>query len=218
LLVDALRKLLCAGLPTPHQRELGSIVKTSRLFLAFGVILFGLCAALPFRLPPPIAQDPTPPAAPMSLTLRRPDAPLELAPRIEISPAVGLGTHSFAANSPSSQNLDRASQNSDLANLVPPPALPVSFQPTNSEPPRDWKPDPLSHPAPTPRPRPYRLRDGDTLEKIAERLLGDRSRAAEIYEANRNLIPQPDLLPIGVTIILPPRKSTSDLEPVAPAR
>jgi phage tail protein X len=206
------------GLPTPHQRELGSIVKTSRLFLAFGVVLFGLCAALPFRLPPSNAPDLPSPAAPMSLTLRRPDAPLELAPRIEVSPAVGLETANYPANSAIGHKLDRASQNSELANLVPPPALPVSFQPTNSEPPGDWKPDPLARPTPTARPRPYRLRDGDTLEKIAERLLGDRSRAAEIFEANRNVISQPDLLPVGVTIMLPPRQSTTDLQPAATAR
>jgi nucleoid-associated protein YgaU len=193
-------------------------VKTSRLFLALGVVLVGLCAALPFRLSPVIAPDPPHPAAPMSLTLRRPDAPLELAPRIEISPAVGLETANFPANSATSQILDRASQNSDLTNLIPPPALPVSFQPTNSEPPRNWKPEPLARPAPPARPRPYRLRDGDTLEKIAERLLGDRSRAAEIYEANRSVISQPDLLPVGVTIMLPPRQSTGDLEPAATAR
>ena len=209
---------MCAGLPTPHQREPGSIVKTSRLFLALGVLLFGLCAALPFRLPPPISPKPAPAVVPMSLTLRRPDAPLELAPRIEVSPAVGLETANFAANSSSSQILDRATQNSDLANLVPPPALPVSFQPTNSEPPRDWKPEPLAKPAPPARPRPYRLRDGDTLEKIAERLLGDRSRAAEIFEANRNVISQPDLLPVGVTIMLPPRQIAGDLEPVMTQR
>jgi len=198
--------------------EPGSIVKTSRLFLALGVVLFGLCAALPFRLSPPIAPEEPPPAAPMSLTLRRPDAPLELAPRIEVSPAVGLETANFPAYSATNQDFDRASQNSNLANLVPPPALPVSFQPTNSEPPRDWKPEPLARPAPQARPRPYRLRDGDTLEKIAERLLGDRSRAAEIYEANRSVISQPDLLPVGVTIMVPPRQTTGDLEPVVTPR
>ncbi len=193
-------------------------VKASRLFLALGVVFVGLCAALPFRLAPPIAEAPPSPAAPMSLTLRRPDSPLALAPRLEVSPAIGLETANSSPYPASTQILDRAARQSDLANLAPPPALPVSFQPTSSEPPRDWRPEPLARPAPIAKPRPYRLRDGDTLEKIADRLLGDRSRAAEIFELNRSLISQPDLLPVGVTILLPPRQSTGQLEPVTADR
>ena len=104
----------------------------------------------------------------------------------------------------------------DLANLAPPPALPVSFQPAVApQAPGDWRPEPLTRPArPLGKPRPYRLRDGDTLERIAERLLGNRERAAEIFEANRNLLARPDLLPVGVTIMLPPRERADDLEPV----
>jgi phage tail protein X len=193
-------------------------VKTSRIFLALGVVCVGLGVALPFRLPSPIVNLPPGPVAPMSLTLRRPDAPLELAPRLEISPAVGLETTNSSTIPISSHDLTRPAQNSDLANLVPPPALPVSFQPTNTQSPGDWRPEPVTRSTPPARPRPYRLRDGDTLEKIAERLLGDRSRAGEIYEANRSLISQPDLLPIGVTILLPPRQSTGILEPVNTSR
>lgn len=62
------------------------------------------------------------------------------------------------------------------------------------------------------KPRPYRLRDGDTLEKIAERFLGSRERAGEIFEANRDALARPDLLPVGVTIVVPPREQAGDLE------
>src|SRR5438552_14113734 len=68
----------------------GAAVRPSRLLLAVGIVLVGLCAAWPFRRPArPVAVMRERPA-PLSLTLRRPDAPLELAPRIDVSPAVGL--------------------------------------------------------------------------------------------------------------------------------
>jgi hypothetical protein len=52
-------------------------------------------------------------------------------------------------------------------------------------------------------PRPYRIRDGDTLESIAERFLGNPNRAAEIFERNRSVLPQPNILPLGQTLLIP---------------
>jgi nucleoid-associated protein YgaU len=56
------------------------------------------------------------------------------------------------------------------------------------------------------------------LEGIAERLLGNRGRAVEIFEANRSVLARPDLLPVGVTIVLPGRESVDALEPVGEVR
>ena len=53
--------------------------------------------------------------------------------------------------------------------------------------------------------RTHRLEDGDTLEDLAEHYLGDADRAMEIFEANRNVLSSPDVLPIGVEIEMPPR-------------
>jgi len=53
--------------------------------------------------------------------------------------------------------------------------------------------------------RTHGLEDGDTLEYLAEHYLGDADRAMEIYEANRNVLSSPDVLPIGVEIEMPPR-------------
>ncbi|MBN1854519.1 MAG: LysM peptidoglycan-binding domain-containing protein [Pirellulales bacterium] len=49
----------------------------------------------------------------------------------------------------------------------------------------------------------HRVRDGDTLSKLAERYLGDADRADEIYEWNRDRIENPELLPIGIDLRLP---------------
>lgn len=49
--------------------------------------------------------------------------------------------------------------------------------------------------------------DGDSLPQLAERYLGDASRAREIYELNRDTLMNPDLLPIGEKLRIPQRAS-----------
>jgi nucleoid-associated protein YgaU len=197
-------------------------VPATRVLFALGVVVAGLIAAWPFRQSPsPPAIEARSPIKPLQLTVRRPDQPLELAPRIDVSPAEGL-----RAEPTDRDQIPRPLAELSpvpiyaLENLAPPPALPVSFQPSPPpQQPNDWRPDAALKPAVKPRPpRPYRIRDRDTLELIAERLLGDRQRAGEVFEANRNVLPRPDLLPVGVTILLPPRENRSNLEPVAVPR
>jgi len=171
-------------------------------------------SSLPVNKPPPLTK-------PLQLTIRRPDVPLELTPRIDVSPAEGLRTPADDRSDPTEPPAPLPiAPNYALENLAPPPALPVSFHPTLSPvQPNDWRPDAIVKPTVQPRPpRPYRIRDRDTLELIAERLLGDRQKASEIFEANRNILSRPDLLPVGVTIMLPPRENRSELQPVSGPR
>jgi len=49
----------------------------------------------------------------------------------------------------------------------------------------------------------HRLRDGDSLSELARRYLGDAQRQLDIYHLNRDLLPSPDLLPVGVEIRIP---------------
>ncbi|NLS95603.1 MAG: LysM peptidoglycan-binding domain-containing protein [Planctomycetaceae bacterium] len=55
--------------------------------------------------------------------------------------------------------------------------------------------------------RVHAVRDGDTLEGLAQRYLGDRSRWREIYQVNRDRIQQPELLPLGTKLVIPPKGS-----------
>ena len=52
------------------------------------------------------------------------------------------------------------------------------------------------------------VRNGDTLEKLAERYLGDAGRALELFDLNREQLTNPHLLPIGaeLRIPVPPRR------------
>jgi len=53
--------------------------------------------------------------------------------------------------------------------------------------------------------------DGDTLPSLAERYLGDASRWKEIFDANRDLLFDPDVLPIGSRLRLPAQSAARPL-------
>lgn len=52
-------------------------------------------------------------------------------------------------------------------------------------------------------PREYRIRKSDTLADIAERYLGSSDRAGELFDANRDVLRSPDLLPVGTMLRIP---------------
>ena len=55
-------------------------------------------------------------------------------------------------------------------------------------------------------PRIHKVADGDTLARLAARYLGSSDRYGEIFAANRGVLSTPDLLPIGVELVIPPRQ------------
>ena len=87
---------------------------------------------------------------------------------------------------------------------APPPELPERY-PNSSQPVstrwgtslREMLPETASAPPI------HKIIDGDSLALLAERYLGSASRAMEIYEANRNVLAQPEILPIGVELKIP---------------
>jgi nucleoid-associated protein YgaU len=57
----------------------------------------------------------------------------------------------------------------------------------------------------TDNPRVHSIVDGDTLRDLAARYLGSPDRAMEIFNANRDVLGNPDILPIGVELKIPAR-------------
>lgn len=53
--------------------------------------------------------------------------------------------------------------------------------------------------------RTHKIVDGDTLAALAGRYFGTSQRAGEIYEANRDVLFDPQLLPIDVELKIPPK-------------
>jgi nucleoid-associated protein YgaU len=56
---------------------------------------------------------------------------------------------------------------------------------------------------PTNAARKHVVRDGDTLGGLAEQYYGDARRYKELFAANRDVLSNPELLPIGVTLQIP---------------
>lgn len=54
-----------------------------------------------------------------------------------------------------------------------------------------------------PLPRTHRIVDGDTLSGLATKYLGRADRFGEIYEANRDVLRSPDVLPLGAMLKIP---------------
>ncbi len=61
------------------------------------------------------------------------------------------------------------------------------------------------------QPRIYVVRDGDDLTGIAARFYGHPAAAAAIWQANRGLLRDPGLLPIGAALVLPPPSAIAAL-------
>ncbi|MGQ9506087.1 MAG: LysM peptidoglycan-binding domain-containing protein [Thermogutta sp.] len=70
------------------------------------------------------------------------------------------------------------------------------------------KPPSVSLPSPPAMGR-HTVADGETLAIIAQRYYRDSTLWTLIYQANQELLPSPELLPIGVELIIPPPPQSS---------
>ncbi len=171
-------------------------MRSRPLVVGLGVLAVGFCAALPFRRPaaPDISRQL--PADDLELQWR--SVPLDMAVRSDHSPAIELYDREREVRRPASLTADPQ----------PPRALPDLHPPAMEE---RYRPQQLAADAPPrqppapPVPRTHRLANGDTLPQLAERYLGDKQRFREIFAANRDVLSDPNLLPIGEQLVIPPR-------------
>jgi nucleoid-associated protein YgaU len=181
-----------------------------------GVLGAGVLAAWPFRHHPAAPRS-LPPTMPLDLTLRQTDVRIVGSPANDRSPAVGLDLADRDGNLKPIQPAAFSVSRPGLEDLGPPPELPIAFAPpAGGLPPGEFVPRPATAPGWSEKqmqPRRYTLRDGDTLEDLAKRFLGTSDRASEIFEANRSVLASPDLLPVGLAVVIPPRHGAGDLEP-----
>jgi hypothetical protein len=162
--------------------------------MAFCVLLGGVCAAALFRRERP--EEPITPNAEEQCLLRC---------RTEAA-ASSLPTTGQNQSAPT--NRPRTSTSRRPATVVtpldrhePPPSLASDYpEPERAASSR-------SGVSMADEPRTHRVVDGDTLAALAERYLGSSVRAQDIYEANRDALCNPMLLPIGVELKLPPRSN-----------
>ena len=197
--------------------------------MGFLLILGGVCAALPFQK---LASHPAPHSRSSnseSIEWRSNDFTLEVA--AQARPLTGADDPLDRPKSPAFGSGNRAVINSraSLDNITQPPALAGDYESAaanailsdrvignlEATPPvtNDGVPatttSPLESVAIT-----HEIVDGDTLEDLAEKHLGSRVRWTEIYNANPEILDNPEVLPVGVTIVILPRMRASDSENV----
>jgi nucleoid-associated protein YgaU len=155
----------------------------------------------------------------LALFFRRPSAETDLAIPVQSDPLVlrkqpdprtfAVGESSAAASQPSPA-APRAPRRlsptivTPTEQPAPPPELPKSY-PDSSQPASTRWGTSLSQmlPETASAPPTHKIIDGDTLPSLAERYLGSASRAMEIYEANRNVLANPQELTIGLELKIP---------------
>ena len=193
---------------------------------------FGLSAAILFRRNEdrPAATTPIPST---SLTLRADQVPTPspVVPRWQDRPAKARSTQPKPIEA---KPVPVALRASGIPGEGPPPELPAHYQGSIESlamsPPdarrRLATPPPIPKSLPPPerplakRPRDaertHKIVDGDTLFLLAKRYLGRRDRHRELFEANRDVLKTPDVLPIGVVLKIPPRQVRPPMTQVRP--
>lgn len=179
-----------------------------RLTLGLGIIALGVCLAWPFRRPAPPEATLVADTADSQLSLGE-GVSLQMpgqtmtAPLASKPPAPWTAEDKPASDETGSDTTDVATESTQTI----PPALPDQYHPL-------FKPPlagdgsgrvvlPAGPQVPRKPPKKHTIHDGDTLESLAVRYLGDARRAGDILEANRGVLKDPDLLPIGVVITIP---------------
>lgn len=178
---------------------------SQRVAAGFGVIALGVCGALPFRRTADLADViPAGPAQP-GLALSA-DVALQL-PGSPATSDSAQAASAWEAAPPETENTERGNP-SDGLSMVPLPSLPDQFQPLESgttlaSSHQGVISEPPQLPTQVKRARRHKIRDGDTLESLALRYLDDEGRSGEIYDANRSVLNDPSLLPIGAELTIP---------------
>ncbi len=88
------------------------------------------------------------------------------------------------------------------ANVINKIALEKNAAPPAPEPPTIVQGEPEDIPAP-PEERIYEVQPGDTLGHIAQRFYGKASAYTKVFEANRDILDNPDLIKVGQKLRIP---------------
>jgi nucleoid-associated protein YgaU len=174
-----------------------NVQRGAKIALASGIVLSGLISASLFRKPPqasnPADAEPAQLDGPLaSLLAKTPSSAAQLSDQIDplVSPeAPSMANGAGDARPPASTSIGHEFDAEAARTLPSGGAVDSRVGP---------KPQILPR-----RRQTHRVRDGDTLSSLARDYLGSSKRFLEIYEANRDVLASPDLLPIGAELKLP---------------
>lgn len=167
-----------------------------RILLGLMILVLGVVAAAPFQRSEMQPQQPR--ATDSELVWRRPDATtmeIVAAPETELAPVV-VQSRSERPPEVRSPAVSPSMESSfhEIPSVTRPPAVRAKVLGLAAEEADDpAKFDEIRH----------RLIDGDELRTLAERYLGSAERWREIFEANRDVLEDPEVLPLGVELSIP---------------
>jgi nucleoid-associated protein YgaU len=203
-------------------------MEISRNFGWLGMLALGICCALPYYRPtqPPVAATAAEPTADFHLPeVLNPDPRLQLPvlkkeANARLSPPLLEQPRFSIQPKPPKQPLvslpDWAApaSNPPAFDAPPPkltPSIPIFVRkstPRSSPTTQIAEPKTIAESPPVQaKTRRHRLVDGDSLRLLALRYYGDERHAAEILAANRHVLRNPDLLPIGQELVIPPPRA-----------
>ena len=169
-----------------------------KLKIAAAILLIGASLAWHFR-----KEDADPASAPQPwepLVRRAPVGPIvmEIAPPLARQVPQPLAEATPAPQASAAELLARNPAAPRIADEYPGSAASLSTERLASA-------APASPVVAVAQPSEHKIVDGDTLAALALDYLGDARRAEEIFEANRQVLSDPELLPIGAKLRIPPR-------------
>ena len=186
-----------------------SVSRGTRILVALTIVAWGLAAAFVFQRATPTRVS-SEANRPESLVSRGEPAWARNESRALPLPVVRLQSSASPTSPPSAaptlltgsaiafSAMDTAAAPPKLARSFPEPSEPIASR---------WgamlgltSPD---RGATTQSGKTHRVVDGDTLKALARRYLGNSDRSLEIYEANRDMLPNPEVLPIGAELRIP---------------
>lgn len=175
------------------------------ILLAGGVLAAGTLVALLFRHPSSGSPPPLPEGA-RQLVLRNctPDPPHAEEPRARLGQGSGVAEMGPIVPAPLPGREAFVLTPSEPAKS--PPSLAKSYPASPMPAAAGWGSPMVMMPARSgsaSAPVTHKIVDGDTLRSLAERYLGSADRSGEILEANRDVLANPEILPIGLELKIP---------------
>jgi nucleoid-associated protein YgaU len=187
----------------------------AKLFIAFTLLGGAVVVAGSFRRDqePGERVEPLPESqvvlrespAPGDVQIVRPDAPTA-----EIRPTL--------LAPPTQSSLEEQRWNEEVARVAPPPMMARAYPGERLQEDHDSG-QATGIPTASGRrakQRTHQVRDGDSLEALAQRYLGDSERWREIFQVNRQFVAQPDLLPLGAKLDIPAKYPIPPKPPAEP--
>jgi len=177
---------------------------------AAGVLLVGIVIALLFLRDPPPLTPPVPGTSEHLLLGKRAEphaAAQQAVPqpygRCDAGQAAPVGSQEAARPVTVLTPMDSSQPPPDLGRSYPNNSVPGNSRWGISM--RQMLPEATR---PEPAPQTHKIVDGDTLTTLAEHYLDSKDAAMAIFEANRDVLSSPQILPIGAELKIPSRGAT----------